>query len=120
MLHCFPDPWESSKIASLGAPCCDLLRKSVIVHLGICGELRTDSGEFLDCKAMGTDPINAPQCDAHRYEAVVRISEAIAACREPEQLATTPRLRLAVSALRPPLLRCVEGELQGNRISRLG
>ncbi len=38
---------------------------------------------------MGTDPIIAPQCDSHRYEAVVRISEAIAACREPEQLATT-------------------------------
>ena len=38
---------------------------------------------------MGTDPIIAPQCDTHRYEAVVRISEAIAACREPEQLATT-------------------------------
>jgi formate hydrogenlyase transcriptional activator len=38
---------------------------------------------------MGTDPIIAPQSDTHRYEAVVRISEAIAACREPEQLATT-------------------------------
>ncbi|HEV8046799.1 MAG TPA: sigma 54-interacting transcriptional regulator [Terriglobales bacterium] len=38
---------------------------------------------------MGTDPIIAPQCDSHRYEAVVRISEAIAACREPEELATT-------------------------------
>jgi len=38
---------------------------------------------------MGTDPIIAPQCDSHRYEAVVRISEVIAACREPEQLATT-------------------------------
>jgi hypothetical protein len=29
---------------------------------------------------MGTDPISAPQSDAHRYEAVLRISEAIAAC----------------------------------------
>jgi len=38
---------------------------------------------------MGTDPIIAPQSDARRYEAVVRISEAIAACREPEGLATT-------------------------------
>jgi len=38
---------------------------------------------------MGTDPIIAPQSETHRYEAVVRISEAIAACREPEQLATT-------------------------------
>src|SRR5579863_8792326 len=38
---------------------------------------------------MGTDPIIAPQCDTHRYEAVVRISEAIAACREPQELATT-------------------------------
>ena len=38
---------------------------------------------------MGIDPIIAPQCDTHRYEAVVRISEAIAACREPEELATT-------------------------------
>src|SRR6201984_3230424 len=38
---------------------------------------------------MGTDPIIAPQSDCHRYEAVVRISEAIAACREPEELAKT-------------------------------
>ena len=38
---------------------------------------------------MGTDPIIAPQSDSHRYAAVVRISEAIAACREPEELATT-------------------------------
>src|SRR6201997_3660683 len=38
---------------------------------------------------MGTDPIIAPQSDTHRYEAVLRISEAIAACREPEELATT-------------------------------
>ncbi|HXC44595.1 MAG TPA: sigma 54-interacting transcriptional regulator, partial [Candidatus Dormibacteraeota bacterium] len=38
---------------------------------------------------MGTDLIIAPQCDSHRYEAVLRISEAIAACREPEELAST-------------------------------
>jgi formate hydrogenlyase transcriptional activator len=38
---------------------------------------------------MGTDPIVAPQSDSNRYEAVLRISEAIAACREPEELATT-------------------------------
>ena len=38
---------------------------------------------------MGTDPIIAPQSDTDRYEAVLRISEAIAACREPEELATT-------------------------------
>src|ERR1700723_987067 len=38
---------------------------------------------------MGTDPIIAPQSDSHRYEAVLRISEAIAACREPEDLART-------------------------------
>jgi formate hydrogenlyase transcriptional activator len=38
---------------------------------------------------MGTDPIIAPLSDTRRYEAVVRISEAIAACREPEELATT-------------------------------
>ena len=38
---------------------------------------------------MGTDLIIAPQSDSHRYEAVLRISEAIAACREPEELATT-------------------------------
>jgi formate hydrogenlyase transcriptional activator len=37
---------------------------------------------------MGIDPIIAPQSDSHRYEAVLRISEAIAACREPEELAT--------------------------------
>src|ERR1700685_2401409 len=38
---------------------------------------------------MGTDAIIAPLSDSHRYEAVLRISEAIAACREPEELATT-------------------------------
>jgi formate hydrogenlyase transcriptional activator len=38
---------------------------------------------------MGTGPIIAPQSDSHRYEAVLRISEAIAACREPEDLAIT-------------------------------
>src|SRR6201998_3073370 len=38
---------------------------------------------------MGTDPIIASQSDTRRYEAIVRMSEAIAACREPEQLATT-------------------------------
>src|SRR5882724_8391449 len=38
---------------------------------------------------MGTEPIIAPQSDSRRYEAVLRISEAIAACREPEELATT-------------------------------
>src|ERR1700741_4910217 len=50
---------------------------------------RPASGEFLDGKSMGTDPIIAAQSDTRRYEAIVRISEAIAACREPEQLATT-------------------------------
>jgi formate hydrogenlyase transcriptional activator len=38
---------------------------------------------------MGTDPMIAPQSDSNRYEAVLRISEAIAACPEPEELATT-------------------------------
>src|SRR5580704_11708178 len=38
---------------------------------------------------MATGPIIAPQIDSHRYEAVLRISEAIAACREPEDLAIT-------------------------------
>jgi hypothetical protein len=38
---------------------------------------------------MGTDSIIASQVDSHRYEAVLRISEAIAACREPEELART-------------------------------
>src|ERR1700756_484680 len=38
---------------------------------------------------MGTDPIIAAQSGTRRYEAIVRINEAIAACLEPEQLATT-------------------------------
>src|ERR1700739_2955396 len=38
---------------------------------------------------MGTDLIIAPQSDTRRYEALLLISEAIAACREPEELATT-------------------------------
>jgi formate hydrogenlyase transcriptional activator len=38
---------------------------------------------------MGTEPIVESQTDSNRYEAIVRISEAIAACREPKELATT-------------------------------
>jgi formate hydrogenlyase transcriptional activator len=38
---------------------------------------------------MGTDPTIASQNDSHRYKAVMRVSEAIAACREPEELART-------------------------------
>jgi formate hydrogenlyase transcriptional activator len=38
--------------------------------------------------AMGPNPIIASQSDSHRYKAVMRISEAIAACREPEELAS--------------------------------
>jgi len=38
---------------------------------------------------MDTASIIAPLSDSYRYEAVVRISEAIAACREPEELART-------------------------------
>jgi len=38
---------------------------------------------------MGTDLMIAPQSESHRYEAVLRISEAIAACSEPEELART-------------------------------
>jgi hypothetical protein len=38
---------------------------------------------------MGTEPITEVQRDCHRYEAVMRISEAIAACREPDELART-------------------------------
>ena len=38
---------------------------------------------------MGADLIITPQSDSLRYEAVLRISEAIAACREPEELAKT-------------------------------
>src|ERR1700678_1143285 len=38
---------------------------------------------------MGTDPTIASQNDSHRYKAVMCVSEAIAACREPEELART-------------------------------
>jgi formate hydrogenlyase transcriptional activator len=38
---------------------------------------------------MGTEPITEFQRDCHRYQAVMRISEAIAACREPDELART-------------------------------
>jgi formate hydrogenlyase transcriptional activator len=38
---------------------------------------------------MGTEPIVESQIDGYRYEAIVLISEAIAACREPKELATT-------------------------------
>src|SRR5579862_3032684 len=36
-----------------------------------------------------TVPVIAHETTSHRYEAVMRISEAIAACREPEELAST-------------------------------
>jgi formate hydrogenlyase transcriptional activator len=39
--------------------------------------------------AIGVEPIVESQTDSYRYEAIVRISEAIAACREPKELATT-------------------------------
>jgi formate hydrogenlyase transcriptional activator len=38
---------------------------------------------------MVTEPIVESQIGSYRYEAIVRISEAIAACREPEELART-------------------------------
>jgi GAF domain-containing protein len=38
---------------------------------------------------MSTDPIIAPASDSQRYEAVLRISEVLSACREPEELART-------------------------------
>jgi formate hydrogenlyase transcriptional activator len=38
---------------------------------------------------MGTNLIVASESDGHRYEAVLRIGEAIASCREPEELAKT-------------------------------
>src|SRR5579872_4203185 len=38
---------------------------------------------------MGTELITEFQRDCHRYQEVMRISEAIAACREPDELATT-------------------------------
>jgi formate hydrogenlyase transcriptional activator len=38
---------------------------------------------------MRADAPISPECDSQRYQAVLRISEAIAACREPEELATT-------------------------------
>jgi len=38
---------------------------------------------------MGTEPIVESQTGSYRYEAIVRISETIAACREPEELART-------------------------------
>jgi formate hydrogenlyase transcriptional activator len=38
---------------------------------------------------MATNPTIAPQSDTHRYKAVVRISKAIAACRVPQELAST-------------------------------
>ena len=40
-------------------------------------------------RAIRTNAVIAPESDNDRYEAVLRISEAIAACREPQELATT-------------------------------
>ena len=46
-------------------------------------------GFSAEYKAMATEPIVESQTGSYRYEAIVRISETIAACREPEELATT-------------------------------
>jgi len=43
----------------------------------------------MDAKAVSTGPIIASPSDSHRYKAVLRISEVIAACLEPKELATT-------------------------------
>jgi formate hydrogenlyase transcriptional activator len=43
----------------------------------------------MDATALSTGPIIASPNDGHRYKAVLRISEVIAACREPKELATT-------------------------------
>src|ERR1700688_1128143 len=40
-------------------------------------------------RVMRTNAMTSPESDSHRYKAVLRISEAIAACREPEELART-------------------------------
>jgi formate hydrogenlyase transcriptional activator len=40
-------------------------------------------------RAMRTNAMTSPESDSHQYKAVLRISEAIAACREPEELART-------------------------------
>src|ERR1700730_15418985 len=90
MLNCFPDPrnpLKSFRLAHSVATCSGTESSSIWVFGVIEGP--AFGAEFLDCKAMGTDPIIAPQSDSHRYEAVLRISEAIAACREPEELART-------------------------------
>ena len=36
---------------------------------------------------MSTDALSSPESNTQRYEAVLRISEALVACREPEELA---------------------------------
>src|ERR1700721_4709241 len=40
-------------------------------------------------RARRTHPMISSESASHRYEAVLRISEAVAACCEPEELATT-------------------------------
>ena len=37
---------------------------------------------------MSTDPITARESNRNRYEAVLRMTEALSTCREPEKLAT--------------------------------
>jgi formate hydrogenlyase transcriptional activator len=39
-------------------------------------------------KLMSTDTITAPESNSNRYEAVLRMTEALSTCREPEKLAT--------------------------------
>src|SRR5580693_10543877 len=51
--------------------------------------LRPEVGTKRHIKDLSMDSIIVHETDSRHYEAVRRISEAIAACREPEQLATT-------------------------------
>src|ERR1700686_2305512 len=57
--------------------------------MDIWSEYTTPSGECVDSNAMGTELVIAHERDSNRYEAVLRLSEVITACREPEELART-------------------------------
>ena len=86
----FPEPAGTFSKIQLAHSLATCRRNKSSMYMDIWGELKSGvQCEYVDCKAMSTDLIISPQTDSQRYEAVLRISEAIAACPEPEELAGT-------------------------------
>ncbi len=70
---------------------------------------------------MSTDVLTAAGNNAQRFEAALRISEALSACQEPEELARILAKHLS-EFLTFDHLGCsgLQGEFQRNRMARVG